>query len=576
MLQLFGRTTAAAQHGARLYSTAVQTEVLAIGVFAKPKPAKPAEASATAKTSTSPETEPASFVASASFELHDQESGGAISRAVRAVQTSLPEFGQIKTGCVTLHGVHPRYRHVVVGGLGEAPTTLLAPQDSASESTVDPQDATTAAEAKQLKTARSVAAQVTTAARAVKASNVVFDMPLHGQGLSEGAALSSHALRAFKPSDKNQTPSFSIIESANAAGAAGGATTVGSGETSRAFERGLLTASCQNFARTLAETPSNHMTPSIFVDTVRKEFQPFIDKDVVRFTAHDKAWAEQQKMGAYLAVAQGTSEPLRFLEIEYRGSGNRDAAPLVLVGKGITFDSGGISIKPSAGMGEMRGDMGGAAVVVSALLGAVRLGLPIDVVVVTPLCENMPSGTAIKPGDVVTSMSGQTIEVDNTDAEGRLILADALTYAQRAYKPHTIIDVATLTGAIAVALGNAAAGLFSNNATLSKKLRAAGNLATDPFHPMPIFQEHRDSITSTFADIKNTGKNGGGSCTAAAFLEKFVESKSWAHIDIAGVMHYAAPTGFMSAGMTGRATRPLIEFMAQLSREAIPKPESKA
>ena len=253
-------------------------------------------------------------------------------------------------------------------------------------------------------------------------------------------------------------------------------------------------------------------------------------------------------MGAFLAVAQGSEEPPKFIVLRYQGAGKKEA-PTVLVGKGITFDTGGISIKPSAEMDEMKFDMGGAASVLGTFRAIAELKPKINVVGLIPTCENMPDGRAIKPGDVVTSMSGKTIEILNTDAEGRLILCDALTYAER-FKPAAVIDIATLTGAIIIGLGFQHAGLFSPDDALADALLQAGRTSHDTAWRMPLDEEYDEGLKSHFADIPNIGARAGGAITAAKFLQRFTGQYRWAHLDVAGV-------AFRSGAAKGGTGRPV-------------------
>ncbi|KAF9362499.1 bleomycin hydrolase [Mortierella sp. NVP85] len=430
----------------------------------------------------------------------------------------------------------------------------------------------------------------------------------HDQAAAEGATLGQYKFNTFK-SGKKGTSKDAKVSSLDQESL--------SPNEVQSFEHGLIQAKAQNLARILMETPSNHMTPTLFVERATKELEKLnLDSQKLEILVRDQSWAEEHKMGAFLSVAKGSDEPLKFLEIRYHG-GKSDDKPLALVGKGVTFDSGGISIKPSANMGLMKGDMGGAATVIGAIWGIASLNLPLNVVTVTPLCENMPSGKANKPGDVVISMSGKTIEVDNTDAEGRLILADALTYTSKTYQPHTLIDLATLTGAMDVALGSAYAGVFSTSDSLWSELEAAGEEAHEAFWRMPLHSAYLPQITTnTVADLINTGGRSAGSCTAAVFLREFVhgierddgfaktegepstevglsldgdsesgESKSddtrstilrpgsvqYAHIDIAGVMDTQSNSGYYVKGMTGRPTRALIEFAKKLASSSSSK-----
>ncbi|KAK3094914.1 hypothetical protein FSP39_007842 [Pinctada imbricata] len=330
------------------------------------------------------------------------------------------------------------------------------------------------------------------------------------------------------------------------------------------WKRGCILAEGQNFSRRLMEMPSNLLTPTKFASIVSEKLSQFNNCKV---TVHDKTWIESQKMGSFLSVAQGSAQPPVFLEIDYNGGESGDT-PYALVGKGITFDTGGISIKPSAGMDAMRADMGGAACVVGSLLSVCKLQVPINIKAFIPLCENMPSGTAIKPGDVVTAMNGKTIQVDNTDAEGRLILADALLYSQQ-FNPKMILDMATLTGAMDVALGAGAAGVFTNSTAMWNLLQQAGSKTGDRVWRMPLFNHYTKKITKCqLADLNNIGgSRSAGACTAAAFLKEFVSNKNWLHLDIAGVMSNNGDVPYLSKGMAGRPTRTIVEFLQLLSEK---------
>ena len=310
-------------------------------------------------------------------------------------------------------------------------------------------------------------------------------------------------------------------------------------------------------SRDLANLPPNVCTPTYLGNRaleLAKEF-PSIKTKVL-----DKNGIKALKMGAFLAVTQGSDQPPRLITCEYRGA-KKDAAPICLVGKGITFDSGGISLKDPPAMDEMKFDMSGAAAVLGALRAAAELKLPINLVVIVATCENMPSGGAVKPADIVTTMSGQTVEILNTDAEGRLILCDAITYSRR-FKPAAVIDVATLTGACIVALGNHFSGLMSNDENLADELQSAGVRADDRAWRLPIGEEYVDQLKSNFADIANVGGREGGACTAASFLSKFAKDLHWAHLDVAG-------TAWLSGaqkGSTGRPVPLLVDFLINRTR----------
>ncbi len=298
----------------------------------------------------------------------------------------------------------------------------------------------------------------------------------------------------------------------------------------RAAAQGLAIARGMEFARDLGNTPGNVCTPTWLAEEARKLGESF---PAVKVEVMERPQIEALGMGSFLSVSRGSDEPPRFLVLEYMASPKK-SKPFVLVGKGITFDTGGISLKPAADMDQMKFDMCGAATVLGTMRAIAEIGAPINLVVLVPTCENMPSGRATKPGDVVTSMSGQTIEVLNTDAEGRLILADALTYAER-YEPEAVVDVATLTGAMVIALGHVACGVFSNSDALARTLLQAGDDAYDRGWQMPLWDDYHEGLASNFADVANIAGRAGGSITAACFLSRFARKYDWAHLDIAGV-----------------------------------------
>ncbi len=304
--------------------------------------------------------------------------------------------------------------------------------------------------------------------------------------------------------------------------------------------------------RDLGNLPPNICTPTYLGKRAQQ-----LAKQWPRITAKsiDETGIKRLKMGALRAVTQGADQPPRLIVCQYRGA-KKSAAPICLVGKGITFDSGGISLKDPPAMDEMKFDMSGAAAVLGTLRTVAELQLPINLVVIIASCENMPSGGAVKPADIVTTMSGQTVEILNTDAEGRLVLCDAITYSRR-FKPAAVIYVATLTGACIIALGNHFSGLMSNDDSLSGELAAAGIRADDRAWSMPIGDEYVDQLKSNFADIANVGGREGGACTAASFLWKFAKDLHWAHLDVAG-------TAWLSGaqkGSTGRPVPLLVDFL---------------
>jgi leucyl aminopeptidase len=334
-------------------------------------------------------------------------------------------------------------------------------------------------------------------------------------------------------------------------------------DTARAVVAGV------EFAKEWANRPANHATPSLLADAARKlGRKPGIKTEVM-----GPKEVAQLGMGAFMAVAQGSVEPLRFIVMRYSGA-EKASPPVVLVGKGITFDTGGISIKPAAEMDEMKFDMGGAASVLGTFAALAELQPRINVVGFIPSCENMPDGRAIKPGDVVTSMSGQTIEILNTDAEGRLILCDALTYAAR-FKPRSVVDIATLTGACVVALGAVRSGLFSPHDDIAEALLQAGEAALDPCWRLPLDEEYGEGLKSNFADMGNVAGRAGGAITAAKFLQKFTADLPWAHLDIAGT----AWKGGAAKGSSGRPVPLLVQYIldqAQRPAEQGPSPARKS
>jgi len=300
------------------------------------------------------------------------------------------------------------------------------------------------------------------------------------------------------------------------------------GETATA--RGLAIAHGMDSARDLGNLPGNVCTPTYLADRAVELGREFPD---VKVRVLERKELEDLGMGSFLSVTNGSEQPPRFIIMEYEQA-VRKQRPFVLIGKGITFDSGGISIKPAADMDQMKFDMCGAASVLGVFRTIAELKAKLNVIGLIPACENLPSGRATKPGDIVKSMSGQTVEILNTDAEGRLILADALTYAER-YEPEAVVDVATLTGAMVIALGHVACGIFSNNDALARALVAAGDDAYDRAWQLPLWEDYQEGLNSNFADFANVAGRAGGSITAACFLSRFAKKYDWAHLDIAGI-----------------------------------------
>jgi leucyl aminopeptidase len=361
----------------------------------------------------------------------------------------------------------------------------------------------------------------------------------------EVAANSQYRVSDHKTTNKRQKPSLSKF----------GIAISGRGErgnAERAIEHGQGIVAGTSLMRNLANEPANFCTPGYLAKAARNLAR---EHRKVRVRVLNEAECRRLQMGSFLSVTNGTEEPAYLIVLEYR-NGPRGEAPTALIGKGVTFDTGGISLKPPPAMDEMKFDMSGAAGVLGTFKAVATLDLPINLVGVVPACENMPSGRATKPGDIVKSMSGQTIEVLNTDAEGRLILCDAITYARR-FKPEVVIDIATLTGACVVALGNHLSGLFSNDDELAAALEAAGRRADDRAWHMPIGEEYAEQLKSNFADFANVAGREGGAITAACFLSKFTDGLKWAHLDVAGTAYLSGS----QKGSTGRPVPLLVDYL---------------
>ncbi len=325
-----------------------------------------------------------------------------------------------------------------------------------------------------------------------------------------------------------------------------------------AFARAVATVAGIELAKEWANRPGNHCTPTLLA----RAAQELASLPRIRCEVLKPKDVAKLGMGALMAVAQGSDEPLRFIVLRYRGAAD-DAAPVVLVGKGITFDTGGVSIKPAAEMDEMKFDMCGAASVLGVFRALADLAPALNVVGLIPACENMNDGRALKPGDVVTSLSGQTIEVLNTDAEGRLILCDALAYARR-FEPAAVIDIATLTGACVIALGAVRSGLFSTDEALALSLEQAGERSQDLCWRMPLDDEYAEGLKSNFADVANVAGRAGGAVTAAKFLQRFAQDVPWAHLDIAGTAWKSGA----AKGATGRPVGLLLDYLLARAADA--------
>ena len=337
-----------------------------------------------------------------------------------------------------------------------------------------------------------------------------------------------------------------------------------------AFEsRGPGLVEAMTWARDISNEPANVIYPETFVERTRTAFAGLRG---VTIEVLDVPAMERLGMGALLGVGRGSERPPRLLVVRYRGAGAPEGGPIALVGKGITFDSGGISIKPSANMGNMKMDMSGAAAVVGTTLALARSGAPVNVVAVAALAENMPDGAAIRPGDVLTAMNGKTIEIISTDAEGRLVLADAFVWIERNLNPSVVVDVATLTGAVGGALGDDYAGLFSRHDALADQIEAAADATGEDVWRLPLHPSYAQDTASTIADIKNSGEGGAGAGTGAWFLGEFISRDiPWAHLDIAN-MAYGGPSDWKPAGSAGYGVRLLEQFV----RDFTPTPRGPA
>ena len=325
----------------------------------------------------------------------------------------------------------------------------------------------------------------------------------------------------------------------------------------RAIAHGLAVSEGVSTCKNVANMPPNICNPAYLAEQARILDN---DYDSISTTVIGEKEMEELGMGSYLAVGRGSVNESMMSIMKYNGAGD-DSAPIVLLGKGLTFDSGGISLKPGPGMDEMKYDMGGAAGVLGAMHSLAELNLPINVIGVVAGCENMPGGNAYRPGDILTTMSGQTVEVLNTDAEGRLVLCDALTYVER-FEPEAVVDLATLTGACVVALGKHATGLFSAHNPLAHELLNASEQSGDRAWRLPLWDEYQDQLESTVADFTNLGGKGGGAITAACFLSRFTKKYNWAHLDIAGT---AWRSGGKDKGSTGRPVSMLTQYLLNKS-----------
>ncbi len=402
---------------------------------------------------------------------------------------------------------------------------------------------------------RQAAGNAVQALRAARVASFATTLHLAGAGdtaleaACEGALLGSYSFDEYKTKDRDERFHFEEMTLLLSKG-------ISVKEGRIRVERTQAVCRGVSLARDLVSHPGNVVTTGYLAATARE----LATRHALSCRVLELDELEKLGMNALVAVGKGSAEPPRLIVLEYRGAGDRDR-PVALVGKGITFDSGGISIKPGAGMEEMKTDMAGAAAVLGTMEAAAALKLPVNLVGIVPTAENMPDGKAYKPGDVIVSLSGQTIEITNTDAEGRLILCDALHYARTHYKPAAMIDLATLTGACVVALGHEATGMMGNDQRLIERLKRAGGRCGERVWELPLWDEYGEAMKSDIADLKNAGSRDGGSITAGWFLKQFVGKTRWAHMDIAGTAWGDKARPCAPKGATGVGVRLLIEYL---------------
>jgi leucyl aminopeptidase len=394
-----------------------------------------------------------------------------------------------------------------------------------------------------------------------KVTSFVFDLPSLplrrispqdlAHGITEGITLASYRFDRYRTEKKEELPpplqeSWLLVDKQAQVN-----------DMEQGIARALAICRGVMLARDLVNMPGNVKSP----DFLAQQARAVAEETGLKCTVLEQKELEEEGLGAMLGVAQGSVREPRLIILEYRG-GNSDARPVALIGKGVVFDAGGISLKPAEKMDEMKMDMGGGATVLGTMLAASLLKLPVNLVGIVPAVENLPSGSAIRPGDILTSLSGRTIEVLNTDAEGRLILADALTYAKR-FDPRVAIDLATLTGACVIALGHHATAILGNHEGLIRQLISAGEQTGERLWQLPLWEDYAAQIKSDIADVKNIGGRPAGTITAAAFLQKFAEDFTWAHLDIAGTAWEEKGRPYTPKGGTGVGVRLLVHYLRQ-------------
>ena len=469
----------------------------------------------------------------ASLAALDQAAGGVIGRALAS-----GDFSGKRDETSLLYPAGGKTQRIMLIGMGKpAEVTRLRLRRAAAVAA---------------KRTRSLGAKHLTVGVAAESRNTTTALDL-GQAVAEGAGQGAWAFTELKAAPEQPKPE---VESIAIVCETRDANDVGAGQ-----RIGEAISAGQGLARYLQMQPGNVCTPTYLAEQAKQ----LADTYGFGVTVLDLAQIQTEGMGALLAVAQGSAQEPRFIVLEHRGAG--DAPPVVFVGKGVTFDTGGISIKPAQNMEDMKYDMSGAAAVLGTFEMLGRLKPKVHVVGLIPSTENMPSGTAVKPGDVVTSHLGKTIEIINTDAEGRLILCDALSWARR-YRPACVIDIATLTGAIVVALGHSASGVMGTDDALVEEVRQAGEQAGERVWPLPLWDEYREIMKSDIADVKNSGGRPAGSISAGWFLREFVDGFAWAHLDIAGTAYTDREDAGRVKGPTGIGVRLFSEFVLRRSSGA--------
>ncbi len=467
---------------------------------------------------------------------------GAVDKALNGAISKLIDHGEIKGKLSEISIIHT---------LGKLPARIVAIVGLGKQADFSV-DKTRRIVAQACRTLRKLnCQQIATILHGAGAGGITYEEA--AQAIAEGSIMGLYSFRKHitKEPDYKDIDQLMIVERDVAR----------KKQLEQGCHRGKILAEAANLARDLVNEPANYMTPTDMAKVAERLARTYaLDLAIL-----DREQMKKLGMGALLGVAQGSEQPPKLILLSYKGDKSSNEA-MGLLGKGITFDSGGISLKPSENMHEMKGDMSGGAIVMAALSAVAQLRLRVNVTAVVPATENLPSGKALKPGDVLKALNGKTIEVVNTDAEGRLILADALSYAMK-QKLSPLIDIATLTGACHIALGDVCSGIFTNNQEFVDKVIKAGADAGERLWQLPMYEEYKEANKSDVADIKNSGGRWGGAITAAQFLSEFVGDTPWAHIDIAGTFYTDKEQGYMVKGATGVCVRTLVQLaMASAKR----------